>query len=100
MKLTGRQLLKISALADKLDIKIDTKADIEDLGSDVIWQVMRKAHIAEDEVSEVIAVFLKCEPEEALDLDLFSEWEEFKKSKRGKLFMDFFQSALGSKDQS
>lgn len=99
MKLTGRQLMKISALADKLDIKIDTKADIEDLGSDVIWQVIKKAHTAEDEVSEVLAIFLDCKPAEALDVELMEKWEAFAASDKGKKALSFFQSAAASKAQ-
>jgi hypothetical protein len=99
MKITGRQLLKISALADKLGIKIDTKADVEDMGSDIIWQVMNKAHTAEEEVGEVLAIFLDCKPEEALDVDLFEKWESFTGSKFGEKFLGFFQSAVKSEVQ-
>jgi len=99
MKLTGRQLMKISALADKLEIKIDTKADIEELGSDIVWQVLKKAHKAEDEVSEVLAIFLNCKPEEALDVDLMEKWEAFSGSDKGKKVLSFFQSAAALKAQ-
>ena len=97
MKITGRQLIKISALADKLDLKIDTKADIEDLGSDVIFQVLKKAHKAEKEVSEVLAIFLECKPEEALDVDLMEKWETFAAGEKGQKLISFFQSAVVSK---
>lgn len=100
MKLTGRQLMKISALADKLDIKIDTKADIEDMGSDIIWQALRRAHTAEDEVSEVFAMFLGCKPKDALDIDLMEKWNEFKDSDKGKKALNFLQSVSGLKVQS
>jgi len=100
MKLTGRQLMKISALADKLDIKLDTKADIEDMGSDIIWQVMRKAHTAEDEVAGVLAIFLGCKPEEAMDVDLMERWETFAGSEKGKSVLGFFQSAAASKGRA
>lgn len=99
MKLTGRQLMKISALADKLDLKIDTKADIEDMGSDVIWQVIRKAHTAEEEVADVLAIFLQCKPEESLDVDLMEKWDAFTTSDKGKKVLSFFQSAAASKAQ-
>lgn len=99
MKLTGRQLMKISKLADKLDLKIDTKADIEEMGSDVIWQVIRTAHKAEDEVGEVLAIFLGCKPEEALDYDLLEKWDAFKDSEKGKGMLSFFQSAVVLKAQ-
>ena len=99
MKLTGRQLLKISALADKLDLKIDTKADIEDMGSDVIMQVAMKAHKAEKEVAEVLAIFLDCKPAEALDFDLMEKWEAFTDSDKGKKMFGFFQSAAELKGQ-
>lgn len=99
MKLTGRQLMKISALADKLELKIDTKSDIEDMGSDVIWQVVKKAHTAEEEVAGVLAIFLGCKPEEALDVDLMEKWDAFTASDRGKHVLSFFQSAAASKAQ-
>jgi hypothetical protein len=97
MKLTGRQLLKISALADKLGIKIDTKADVEDMGSDVIWQIIKKAHTAEQEVAEVLAIFLECKPEEALDIDIMEKWGTFAGSEKGKNMLSFFRSAVASK---
>jgi len=99
MKLTGRQIMKISALADKLDLKIDTKADIEDMGSDIIWQVAKKAHTAEEEVSEVLAILLECKPEEALDFDLMSKWEAFTDSDKGQKMLGFFHSAAELKAQ-
>lgn len=99
MKITGRQLIKISKLADKLDIKVDTKADIETMGSDMIFHVIKKAHTAEDEVAEVLAIFLNCKPEEALDIDLMGRWKSFIDSDKGKKFLSFFPSVATPKSQ-
>ncbi len=99
MKLTGRQVMKISALADKLNLQIDMGKDVEEMGVDVIWQVLKKAHKAEDEVSDVLSIFLNCKPEEALDMNLIDKWEEFKDSEKGKQFIDFFSSFQDTANQ-
>lgn len=99
MKLTGRQIIKISALVEKMGIKIDAKKDVEELGSEVIWQLLTGAHKAEQEVSEVLAAFMECEPEEALDIDLLEKWYQFTDSDKGKNILGFFQSAAALKAQ-
>lgn len=99
MKLTGRQLLKISKLADKLDIKIDPNMDVEKAGSEIIFKVLKEAHTAEQEVSEVLAIFLECKPEEALDKDLMEYWDKFAGSEKGQKAIAFFQSVSASKAQ-
>lgn len=99
MKLTLEQVLNISALVDKLDIKIDSKAEVEEVGTDVILQVIKKAHTAKDEVIELVSSILNCKKEDALKCDLLGEWQKFKNSERGKEMVVFFKSASQQKAQ-
>src|SRR5690554_5084620 len=92
--LTIRQGLKLSAIIDKLDIKItNAKASQEEVGADLMLQVISKAHKAEKEIISFVAEMKKVTSDEAAEIDLI----EFMK----EMFADsnvaaFFKSAVGS----
>ena len=90
--LTAKQAIRLSAVVDKLDISIpDAEATQERVGADLILQMVKKAHKAEQEIYEFIALIKKCTLEEAEEVD-------FIKLLKG-LFADpeiasFFKSAV------
>lgn len=69
--LTIKQGLKLSAIIDKLDIKIsDPKADAEKVGADLLAQVITKAYKAEQEIYAFVAEVKGIKPQEAENIDL------------------------------
>ncbi|MFY0758729.1 hypothetical protein AB1K32_07600 [Metabacillus dongyingensis] len=104
--ITLKQGIKLSAIIDKLDLKIKTKVENEqgefeqlsqeEVGADLIMQFVRKAYKAEHEVYKFVAEYKKCSVQEAEDVDIV----EFVKG----LFSDeatvnFFKSAVTSSVQ-
>lgn len=76
LKITGRDLLKISRLVDKLDLKIENAAaPAEEVGASLIMQIVRKLGTAEDEVADLLTIFTGGTKEEALEVDLLDLYE-------------------------
>lgn len=95
--LTLKQGLKLSAIIDKLDLKItDPKADANKVGADLMMQIISKAHKAEKEIYAFVAEIKKITPEEAAEIDLMKFIQDIM-SDAGVL--DFFKSAVKSKGQ-
>lgn len=90
--LTIKQGLKLSAIIDKLDIKIiDPKASQEEIGADLLMQVVKKVYKAEKEIYEFIMSAKKISEEEAENTDLIEFLKELL-SNTG--IIDFFKSAV------
>jgi hypothetical protein len=69
--LTLKQGLKLSAIIDKLELKIaDPKASQEQIGADLMMQIVRKAHKAEQEIYAFVAETKGITPQEAENVDL------------------------------
>jgi len=95
--LTLKQGLKLSAIIDKLDLKIaDPKADAEKIGSDLLMQIVAKAHKAEQEIYAFVAEIKGITPQEAENVDLVQFIKEMA-SDTG--VVNFFKSAVKSKDR-
>ena len=90
--LTLKQGLKLSAIIDKLDLKIaDPKADAEKIGSDLLMQIVAKAHKAEQEIYAFVAEVKGITPQEAEKVDLVQFIKEMA-SDTG--VVNFFKSAV------
>ena len=90
--LTLKQGLKLSAIIDKLDLKIaDPKADAEKIGSDLLMQIVAKAHKAEQEIYAFVAEIKGITPQEAEKVDLVQFIKEMA-SDTG--VVNFFKSAV------
>ncbi len=95
--LTLKQGLKLSAIIDKLDIKISNpKAEPEEIGADLMMQIARKAHKAEQEICAFVAEMKGITPQEAGDIDLIQFAKDIA-SDAG--VVNFFKSAVKSKDR-
>jgi hypothetical protein len=93
--LTIKQGLKISAIVDKMDLKItDPNGTQEQVGADMIMQSVRKAHKAEQEVYALVADIKGCTAAEAEKVDLV---EFIKEVSNNAGIMDFFSSAVKQK---
>ena len=90
--LTLKQGLKLSAIIDKLDLKIaDPKADAEKIGSDLLMQIVAKAHKAEQEIYAFVAETKGITPQEAENVDLIGFIKEITADAG---VMNFFKSAV------
>lgn len=98
--LTLKQGIKLSAIADKLDLKIkiakvedDEKVELtqKELGADLLIQIVNKAHRAESEIIAFVAEMKKCSTEEAESIDLIAFVKEIASDSGIK---DFFKSAV------
>jgi uncharacterized protein (UPF0335 family) len=95
--LTLKQGIKLSAIVDKLDIQImNADSSQKELGADLIMQVVKKAHRAEQEIYAFVSEIKNCTQEEAEKIDLIGFVKE--------LFSDatnagFFKSAAKSSVQ-
>lgn len=90
--LTLKQGLKLSAIIDKLDLKIaDPKADAEKIGSDLLMQIVTKAHKAEQEIYAFVAEIKGVSVKEAENIDLVQFIKELV-SDAG--VVNFFKSAV------
>jgi hypothetical protein len=95
--ITIRQGMKISAIVDKLQIKInDPNADAGQIGADVFMQLISKAHRAENEIYSFIAEFKGCTADEAQGLPLVDVLKEIAEDTG---LQGFFSSALKSQGQ-
>ena len=92
MLLTLKQGLKLSAIIDKLDLKItDPKADANKIGADLMMQIISKAHKAEKEIYAFEAEAKGITPQEAENVDLVQFIKEIA-SDAG--VVNFFNSAV------
>lgn len=90
--ITLKQGLKLSAIIDKLDIKIiDPKASQEQIGADLMIQIMSKAHKAEQEIYAFVAETKGISAKEAEKVDLIQFVKELV-SDAG--VVNFFKSAV------
>lgn len=90
--LTLKQGLKLSAIIDKLDLKItDPKASQEQIGADLMMQIISKAHKAEKEIYAFVAEAKGITPQEAEKVDLVQFIKEIA-SDAG--VVNFFKSAV------
>jgi len=90
--LTLKQGLKLSAIIDKLDLKItDPKADANKIGADLMMQIISKAHKAEKEIYAFVAEIRGITPQEAEKIDLVQFIKEMA-SDTG--VVNFFKSAV------
>ena len=95
--LTLKQGLKLSAIIDKLDIKISNpNGKPEEIGADLMMQIISKAHKAEKEIYAFVAEIRGITPQEAEKIDLVQFIKEMA-SDAGVL--NFFKSAVKSKDR-
>lgn len=89
--LTLKQGLKVSAIVDKLEIKItNPEGSEEQVGSDLLIQIVNKAHRAESEIIAFVAEMKKCSIEEAENVELVAFVKEIASDSGIK---DFFKSA-------
>ena len=97
MKITGRQALKVAKLIKKLNLKIsDPKGTAEEVGADLIMQVMNNIGEAEEEVAEILSILTGVPAEEALDVDLIGLIEKEKAAGEDG-FLSFFISVVKSR---
>jgi predicted peroxiredoxin len=90
--LTLKQGLKLSAIIDKLDLKItDPKADANKVGADLMMQIISKAHKAEQEIYAFVAEARGITQQEAENVDLVQFIKEIA-SDAG--VVNFFKSAV------
>lgn len=95
--ITLKQGIKISAIIDKLELKItDPNGNAEKVGSDLMMQAIGKAHKAESEIYDLISDIKKITPQEAENIDLI---EFIKGIAKDTGAMAFFKSAAMSKMQ-
>ena len=93
--ITFKQGMRVSAIIDKLELKIiDPTANTEQVGSDLIMQIVSKAHKAEQEIYALVADIKKITVQEAEDVDLV---DFIKVATKDSGLMDFFKSAAMSK---
>lgn len=87
-----KQGMKLSAIVDKMGIKItDAKGSQEEIGADLVLQVVSKAYKAETEIYNLVAEIKKMTVEEAQDVDLIDFIKEIGSTSGIK---DFFTSAI------
>lgn len=90
--ITMKQGLKMSAIIDKLEIKItNPEASSEQVGADLLMQIVTKAHKAENEIIAFVAEMKKCSVEDAENVDLIAFIKEIANDSGMK---DFFKSAV------
>ena len=90
--ITLKQGLKLSAIIDKLDLKItDPKADANKIGADLMMQIISKAHKAEKEIYAFVAETKGITAQEAENIDLVQFIKEIA-SDAGVI--NFFKSAV------
>lgn len=82
--------LKLSAIADKMDIEMPDIKDktVEEIGKEFLKQFVRKAYLASDEIFQFVAEYKKISVEEAKAIDIM-QVVEILKSEKG--IMSFFK---------
>ena len=89
---TIKQALMLSAIADKLNIKIDNpEGSKEQVGAELMMQIVKNAHKAETEILNFIVHFKKITTEEAENIDIIKFLEEITKIPD---LTDFFKQAV------
>ena len=84
------QSMKVSAIIDKLELKIvNPKASQEEVGADLIMQMVSKAYKAADEIYSLIADLKKITILEAKKVDIMDFIEEVSKIKGLKSFFTY-----------
>lgn len=87
-----KHAIKLSAIIDKLNLKItDPKASQEQIGADLMIQIVSKAYKAEKEIYNFISEFKGIPVKEAGDVDLI---EFIKELGQVNGLGDFFKSAV------
>ncbi len=104
--ITLKQGMKISAILDKMDLKLKTRTigkdgksvpvSQEELGADLIMQALAKAHRAEKEIYSLVADIRGCTIKEAQDVDLVEFIRELVADEGVR---DFLGSAVASQAQ-
>jgi len=89
---TIKQGMRLSAIMDKIDVKIDNPdGTAEQIGSDLILQVVKKAYKAEKEIISFVAETKGITEEEAQEIDIVEFVNELAKDMG---FASFFESAV------
>ena len=95
--LTIRQGVLLSAIIDKMDLKItNPKGTQSEVGADLIMQFVRRLHIADDEITTFVADVRKVSQEEAQQTDIV-EFITDLLAKHPRL-LSFFTSAVKRAD--
>jgi hypothetical protein len=95
--ITIAQGIKLSAIVDKMDIKITNPTGSQaEVGADLMMQIVKKAHKAEGELYAFVAEVKKISVEEAKQADLLEFIKELTSSPE---LMGFFGDAVKSKGQ-
>lgn len=82
-----KQAMKLSAIIDKMGIKIsNAKGSQEDIGADLIMQLVSKAYKAEKEIYSFIADYKKITAAEAEEVDILEFIGDLKEVKGLKSF--------------
>lgn len=90
--LTLKQGLKLSAIIDKLDIKISNpNGKPEEIGADLMMQIISKAHKAEKEIYAFVAETKGITAQEAENIDLVQFIKEIAADAG---MINFFKSAV------
>lgn len=90
--LTIKQGIKISAIIDKLELKItNPKGTKEEVGADIMLQITSKAYKAENEIYALVAEIKGCSIKEAENVDLI-QW--VKDIAGNSDLLNFFKSAV------
>lgn len=90
--LKGKQAMLLSAIIDKMDIKItDPKATKEEVGADLMMQIIRRAHRAQEEIFELVSEYKGVSIEEAKNVDFIALLSEIFNQAGVK---DFFTSIV------
>lgn len=92
--ITIEQGIKISALIDKLGLKVpDTSKGQAFLGADLMLQIVSKAHKASNEIYDIVSEIKGCTKDEAKKVDLVEFITELSETAGLK---DFLSSAVTS----
>ena len=95
--LTIKQGIRLSAIVDKLELEIkDPTASKEQVGADLMMQIVTKVHKAEKEIYAFVADLKKITVQEAEDIDLIEFVKEIATDSGA---MGFFKSAVKSSAQ-
>lgn len=90
--LTLKQGIKLSAIIDKLGIKINNpNGTQEEVGADLMMQILSKAHKAENEIYAFVAEVKGISSKEAENIDLISFVKELTADPG---VINFFKSAV------
>ena len=79
IKLKTRSLILVSKLVSKMGIKLELKGKSqEELGTDLIWQIVNNLHLAEKEFYELLGQVSGYAPEAIEDMDVMELTEEIR----------------------